>query len=282
MRSGTVLSAVLAAVAPCALVIVIPLLLLGRCQVATAQENNALAPRPISTVEHWGLELPAHHVQGLSVSLKDFWISTVDRRARKGWVFRVDRESLKVVASRDVTLGPQYHPGGIQEIKGALWVPVAEYRPKSTTTVLKLDPQTLETLSSFAVDDHLGATASDGEEKIWGLNWDSRQVYIFDLAGKLIEKRDNPTGVAYQDIDYCDGLLFACGATKIDDKRIPVVDGLDPKTCELQTRYELRGESRDGDSNFSREGFAKLYSDFFLLPDDGPQSTVYRFPLPQQ
>ena len=161
-------------------------------------------------------------------------------------------------------------------------MPVAEYRPKSTSTVLKLNPQTLETFSSFTVDDHLGATASDGEETVWGVNWDSRQVYFFDLAGKLLEKRDNPTGVAYQDIDYWDGMLFACGATKIDDKRLAVVDGLDPKTCELQTRYELRGESQSGDNNFSREGFAKLYGDFYLLPEDGPQSTVYRFALPQQ
>ena len=128
----------------------------------------------------------------------------------------------------------------------------------------------------------MGATASDGEETVFGLNWDSRQVYYFDLTGKLKEKRDNPTGVAYQDIDYWDGLLFACGSTKIDDKRLAVVDGLDPKTCELQTRYELRGASKNGFSDFSREGFAKLYGDFYLLPEDGPQSTVYRFALPQQ
>ncbi|MBL9125338.1 MAG: hypothetical protein JNG90_17000 [Planctomycetaceae bacterium] len=249
---------------------------------AFAQEREELRPRPISLVEQWPLEIPAHHVQGLAVTPENFWISSVDRGQRKGWVFRIDRRTSKIVAARDVTLGAQYHPGGMQVVRDGLWVPVAEYRPKSTTTVLKLDPQTLETLSSFAVDDHLGATACDGESTVWGVNWDSRQVYFFDLAGKLKEKRDNPTGVAYQDLDYWDGLLFGCGATQVDDHRLAVVDGLDPKSCALQTRYELRGETRSGNNNFSREGFAKLDGDFYLLPEDGPASTVYRFALPQQ
>lgn len=260
--------------------LVISLWLLGVAAVESAAEE----PRPVALplVQQWPLELPPHHVQGLSATEDTFWVSSVDRRERKGWVLRIDRETLKIVASRDVTLAAQYHPGGIQEAKGALWVPVAEYRPRSTTTVLKLDPTTLETLSSFRCDDHLGATASDGAGTIYGLNWDARVLYYFDEEGRLKEKRDNPTGVAYQDLDYWDGLLFGCGRAEIDGQKVAVVDALDPKTFELQMRYLPQGETRDGGSDFSREGFAKLYDSFFLLPEDGPHSAVYRFGLPAQ
>lgn len=241
-----------------------------------------LRPLPLPLVEQWPLKLPAHHVQGLAVSDSSFWISTVDRAAQKGWVFRVDRESLQIKVARDVTIKSQYHPGGIQLVGGALWVPVAEYRPRSTTTVLKLDPSTLETLGAFACDDHLGAIAADGKGTLYAFNWDARLVYVFDEQGQVQRKLDNPTGVAYQDVNYDDGMLYGCGRATVDGKKIAVVDALDPKTCALKMRYALQGETLSGGANFSREGLAKLYDDFYLLPEDGPKSAVYRFAIPQQ
>lgn len=234
----------------------------------------------VPVAQQWGIELPPHHVQGLSVSAEHYWISTVDRRAKKGWMFRLDRDSLKIVTARDLTEGSRYHPGGIQESGGALWVPVAEYRPRSTTIVLKLDPTTLETLDSFSWDDHLGAIASDGQGTLFAANWDARVVYRFDEEGKLKEKRDNPTGIAYQDIDFFDGLLFGCGQATVGGERVSVVDALDPKDLELKVRYVLQGDGSTGDRNFSREGFAKYYEDFFVVPEDGPRSVIYRFGLP--
>jgi hypothetical protein len=249
---------------------------------AIAEPAELSRPVVIPLVQEWAVGLPPHHVQGLAVSERTYWISTVNRRERQGWVFRLDRDSRKIVASRDLTDGSRYHPGGIQEAAGALWVPVAEYRSRSSTTVLKLDPTTFETLSSFEWDDHFGAIASDAKGTLYAANWDARVIYLFDETGKLKERRDNPTGVAYQDIDYYDGLLFCCGQATIDGKRVAVVDALDPATFELKVRYALQGGEDAGERNFAREGFAKFGEDFFVLPEDGPQSAIYRFGLPAQ
>jgi hypothetical protein len=251
-------------------------------ELAIAQPAQASRPVVIPMMQEWAIGLPPHHVQGLAVSERNYWVSTVDRRERKGWVFRLDRDSLKVVASRELTDGSRYHPGGIQVAGGALWVPVAEYRSRSSTTVLKLDPTTFETLSSFEWDDHLGAIASNAKGALYAANWDARVIYYLDETGKLIEKRDNTTGVAYQDIEYYDGLLFGCGQATIDGKRVAVVDALEPATLELKIRYALQGGEAAGERNFAREGFAKFGEDFFVLPEDGPQSAIYRFSLPAQ
>ena len=249
---------------------------------AMAQPAQASRPVVVPMVQEWAIELPPHHVQGLAVSEQNYWVSTVDRRERKGWVYRLDRDSLRIVAARDLSDGSRYHPGGFQEAGGALWLPVAEYRSRSSTTVLKLDPTTFETLSSFDWDDHLGAIASDAKGTLYAANWDAQVIYYFDEAGGLKEKRDNPTGVAYQDIDYYDGLLFGCGQATIDGKRVAVVDAIEPATLELKVRYALHGGEAASERNFAREGFAKFGEDFFVLPEDGPQSALYRFSLPAQ
>ena len=44
-----------------------------------------------------------------------------------------------MAAERELAFDVQFHPGGIDVAGDALWVPVAEYRPRSTTTIIKLD-----------------------------------------------------------------------------------------------------------------------------------------------
>ena len=36
------------------------------------------------------------------------------------------------------TDGERFHPGGVSSDRGRCWVPVAEYRPTSTTTVMSV------------------------------------------------------------------------------------------------------------------------------------------------
>jgi hypothetical protein len=162
---------------------------------------------------------------------------------------------------------------------GRLWVPLAEYRAKSTSTILALDPTTLARQASFTVDDHIGALAADGRGTLYAGNWDCRLIYKLDEKGKVLEKVDNPTGVAYQDFELHDRMLWAAGRLKEDKKISPVVDVIDTSNWKLKQRYTLRGELRSGGTDFCREGFCKFGDDLFLMPEDGPKTTIYRFAL---
>ena len=248
---------------------------------------GAIKPVELTVAESWPIDHPLHHVQGLAVTDKWFWITSVDRRARRGFVYRVSRDTLKIVAQRDITLDAQCHPGGLQLAADRLWIPVAEYRPRSTSTMLQLDPTSLETLDKFVLADHLGGAAVDAGQRIYTANWDARTIYVLDTAGKEVERRDNPTGVAYQDFEFHAGKLYCAGSTKLDaagDTKLAgqptaVVDVIDVANWTLVDRYALRGTLRSGGSNFCREGFCKFGDSFYVLPEDGPNATVYRFPI---
>ena len=260
---------------------------------AAAAAPRAIEPIDLKLTESWPIDHPLHHVQGLAVSDQWFWITSVDRRTRRGYVYRVSRETLKVVAERDITLDAQCHPGGMQLAADRLWVPVAEYRPRSTSSVLQLDPMSLETLDKFALADHLGGAAVDAGRRVYTANWDARTIYVLDAAGKELERHDNPTGVAYQDFEFHEGKLYSAGSTKldaagstkldaagntkVDGHPTAVVDVIDVAKWTLVDRYALRGELRSGGGNFCREGFCKFGDSFYVLPEDGPNATVYRF-----
>jgi len=234
----------------------------------------------LSMTDSWPIDHPTHHVQGLAATDESFWISSVDRTARKGFIYQIDRASGKVVVERDVTRGAQIHPGGMQLVGGELWVALAEYRPKSKGTVLRLDAETLEEKSAFPVEDHIGAVATDGRERVYTVNWDSRMIYTFDLSGKLLESTPNSTGLAWQDVEWHDGQLWGIGQTKVEGEPRGVVDVIDVAGWQLVRRYVLDGQPKSARTTFGREGFTLFQESILALPEDGPNSTVYRFPLP--
>lgn len=234
----------------------------------------------LSMAESWSIEHPTHHVQGLAATEESFWISSVDRAARKGVIYRIDRASGKVVVERDVTRGAQIHPGGMQLVGDNLWVALAEYRPKSKGTVLRLDAATLVEKSAFPVEDHIGAVATDGQERVYTVNWDSRTIYTCDLSGKLLDTTPNETGVAWQDIEWHDGQLWGIGQMKIEGEPHGVVDVIDVAGWKRVRRYVLGGQPKSPRTTFGREGFTLFKECILALPEDGPNSTVYRFPLP--
>jgi hypothetical protein len=237
-------------------------------------------PIVLKSGDAWPLPHETHHVQGLCVDEDSYWITSVQREGKRGWIFRIDRKTGEIATQREIQRDAQYHPGGMQLVDGTLWVPVAEYRPRSTSTMLQLDPRTLKTKGSFAIEDHIGGAAADGKGRVFAANWDCRTIYVFDTQGNEKQKLTNPTGVAYQDFEWHDGHLWGTGQWKQPDKMPQaVVDVLDPFEGKLVQRYTLEGTLRSGGGNFAREGFCKLGAALFLLPEDGPRTTVYRFPL---
>lgn len=245
-------------------------------QPASAAETIELA-----VGQSWSIEHATHHVQGLCVGAEWFWISSVDKSGKTGWLYRVDRATLRVVEEQPLTRDQQFHPGGMQLREGCLWVPLAEYRPRSTARVVSVDPHSLRERRGFDVLDHLGAAASDDQGRIYAANWDARQVYVLSPQGEVLRREESRTGVAYQDWEWHDGALFAAGQTAIAGTKTAVVDVLDGGDFTLRRRYLLRGQVRSGGTNFSREGLSVFEGKFYLLPEDGPHSTVYEFTPPQ-
>jgi hypothetical protein len=48
-------------------------------------------------------------------------------------------------------------------------------------------------------------------DRVYGGNWDARQIYVWDRSGRLLEKRDNRSGNAYQDMKSLAGQLVGGG-----------------------------------------------------------------------
>lgn len=263
-----------------------PALLLGwlmACSIANARAaappDTDPLPIELQASQQWHVKHATHHVQGLCVTDDFFWISSVDRGAKCGWIYKVDRDGLKVVAEEKLVDGPRFHPGGMQLVDKLIWVPLAEYRRHSSTVVLTLDAKTLAEKKRFLVDDHLGAVAVDADKTVYAANWDAKQIYRFDIDGKQQRVVDSSTAVAYQDIEYHNGYLWGTGRAKVNGKSRSVVDVLDGEELTLVHRIVLQGETATVGEYFAREGLSVFGTDLYLMPEDGPETRVYQFPV---
>ena len=69
----------------------------------------------------------------------------------------------------------EYHPGGLDYDGRSVWVTLAQYRPNSTATFLRVDPVTLATTPVLRAHDHYGGVVNDTRRhKLVTLNWGSR------------------------------------------------------------------------------------------------------------
>jgi len=218
------------------------------------------------------LHFDTHHVQGLDLTERFYFVTAVDNKQKQGWLFKINKHNAGLHSEKELTDGNLIHPGGVQFDGRYLWIPNAEYRRESRTMIYGIDPNSLEICRSFPVDDHIGAIASDRKNHLYGVNWDALQFYTWDLNGRLINKVDSPTSMAYQDIKYFGGKLL-CSGHKGDDSAIDIID---PESWTLVKRINLPREYRK--NTLSREGMTfdgKLY----FLPDDGPDSHIMIFTL---
>lgn len=221
-----------------------------------------------------------HHVQGVARDENRWYITSVDRGTRSGWLFALSAANHRLDASHRLALAAQIHPGGMQLREGKLYVPLAEYRPTSTSSILVIEAATCRVERTIPIDDHIGACASAEDGTLVLGNWDCRDIYTVDREGHVVAKRPNPTGVAYQDWEVHDGKIWGSGNTTLGGERASVVDVIDLATLTLEKRFRLLGERKTGGDDFSREGFTKVGNSLWLLPEDGPNTTLYRFDLP--
>jgi hypothetical protein len=69
----------------------------------------------------------------------------------------------------------EYHPGGLDYDGRRLWVTLAQYRPNSTSTFLRVDPRNLAVKPLLRAHDHFGGVVNDtARRRLVTLNWGSR------------------------------------------------------------------------------------------------------------
>jgi hypothetical protein len=226
----------------------------------------------IELIHEVPLQFDTYHVQGLEVTEQFYFVTSVDRKHNRGWLFKINRKNADLHSKMELTDGTLIHPGGIQFDGRYLWVPNAEYKRESRTMICGVDPDSLEIRRSFPVDDHIGAIASDGKNLLYGVNWDALNFYTWDFEGHLKQKVDSPTSMAYQDIKYLAGKLL-CSGHKGGNSAIDIID---PESWTLVKRIDL---PRDGwTKTLGSEGMA-YNGNLYFLPVDGPDSKIMIFTL---
>ena len=129
--------------------------------------GREIALEELEALDEIAIQAELDHVQGIDVRDGDLWISSVEREARKGWLHRVALTSGEAVRAAEVQRGERFHPGGIALDGDSIWVPVAEYKPRSSAEIQRRSAETLELEASFPVGDHIGCVAAEGDRLIW-------------------------------------------------------------------------------------------------------------------
>lgn len=218
------------------------------------------------------LEGETFHVQGIVVEEKRLYLTSVDRKTRKGFLFEYELPSGKRLRSVELQDGDRFHPGGFDADKDFFWIPVAEYKRSSSAVIQKRNRKTLALEGSFPVDDHIGCVAV-AKDKLYGGNWDARQIYEWSKPdGRLLQKRDNPSAIHYQDCKFRNGNLAGAGT----DGNTGAIEFVDPATLKLIRRIEY-GRTPDRNTLYTHEGMDIFKGRIYLLPEDAP-SRLFVFP----
>jgi hypothetical protein len=220
------------------------------------------------------LEGETHHVQGILVAGDRLFLTSVDRAARKGYLFEYALPSGKQLRAIEIQDGDRFHPGGLDADARSLWIPVAEYRRSSTAVIQKRNRKTLELEASFRVADHIGCVAV-GKSRIFGGNWDSKQIYEWTRDGRELSKRDNPSAVRFQDMKFRNGRIVASG---ISGPGTGAIEFLDPITLAARAARIDLGKTDRG-VVFTNEGMDWAKDRFYLLAEDTP-SRLFVFKAP--
>lgn len=205
------------------------------------------------------LEGDTHHVQGVAIAGGSVFVTAVDRPTAKGFLFEYDLETGRRLRSVEIQEGAKYHPGGFDIDDESLWIPVAEYKRDGTTVIQRRSLRTLELLSRFEVNDHIGCLTRAGSSLIGG-NWDARKLYEWTLDGAQLSVRTNPRPTRYQELKYRYGSLIGSGPGAIE--------WLDPET--LRPLQSISTGKTDRGVPFGQEGFDLRDGLIYLLPEDAP------------
>jgi uncharacterized protein DUF6454 len=254
------------------------------------------------------------HTQGLEVVAGNYYVT-----ARRDDVRPLRALLLRIAPSQanwdawDITpvdysgaLTALDHPGGMQSDGERLWVPVAESKRRGQSVIRVFSVAGLNAGKrlipdfEFSVDDHIGAIAVSAERKeVFGANWDTEDVYVWDLTGRPqrtltgldLQKRmlgiaagsKSRSGVAVQDWKVVGDRLYASGLFKTPasvsappDSRLLILDRFLETDC--QSRLIVLPLQRG--IELAREAMAISDGFIHFLPEDlGASNRIFRLSL---
>lgn len=171
-------------------------------------------------VDSLKLDFDTDHPQGL-VKIEDhYYLSTVKKkgwfREGSGHLIKFDEQGTML---DKIKLGDdkRYHPGGIDYDGESIWVSVAEYKEDSSTTIYRVDPESMNAEQVFEVPDHIGAISRDPDSgHLHGATWGSKRMLEWSEEGEPLSSQDNPnSSIAYQDWKFAgDGMFLSSGLGK--------------------------------------------------------------------
>ncbi len=210
------------------------------------------------------IEPNLHHVQGIDTEDKLLWISSVDAKAGKGYLSKIDAASGKLLAQVEVQQGKRIHPGGITLDGDSIWIPVAEYDRDGPTTIERRNKHTLALETSFEVNDHIGCIAA-GKSFLIGGSWSSRTLYQWTKSGQQLLKAPNPITTSWQDLKMDGDLLMGSGQITRQQGAVEWVSIPDFKLV----RRILTGAT-DKNFSYAHEGMTYRNGKLYFLPEDFP------------
>ena len=247
------------------------LVILAAVAAGSAAQTTPQAPVPVKVL---ALQAKTAHVQGIDTDGAHLWVTSVERATRKGYLQEFAVADGRLERTIEVQEGDRFHPGGIATDKDFIWIPVAEYRSKSSAVIQRRSKRTLAIEFQFPVPDHIGCIAVTPDFLIGG-NWDSRDFYVWDHQGKLLRKVPSTTGNGYQDLKFHSEKLVASGL--LSGGRA-AIDWLDVSSMSLVHRLPLGNTDRS--QPLTREGMTLFENRLWLLPEDG-DSRLFVFELPR-
>ena len=254
------------------------------------------------------------HTQGLELVAGKCYVTARrdDVRPKRALLLRSEPASADwevwdvtpVDAQGEVT--PLDHPGGLQSDGARLWIPLAESKRNSRSLICAFPLKAMaagEPLKpdfEFPVDDHIGALAvSVDRQLVFGANWDTEQVYVWDFKGRLqrtltgdelkarglgvVAGPEGRAGLAVQDWKFIENRLFASGlfrapspaAGSTENRLISYADFLamdfQPRTVKLPRQKGIM---------LAREAMAIAEGRVYFLPEDlGASNRLFRVSL---
>ncbi len=97
-----------------------------------------------------------------------------------------DGKGTRIADATITTAGAaEYHGGGIEYDGTYIWSTLAQYRPDSTATLVRMRPDTLQPEPILRIADHMGAVVHDlSTGDLLTLNWGARSASLWNLNYK--------------------------------------------------------------------------------------------------
>ncbi len=234
------------------------------------------------------LQFDIFHPQGMAIVNGEIFVSTVEviDRAKgvgKGHVYKIAPDGT-AEAHIEITDGPRYHPGGMDYDGEDLIVPVAEYRPDSTSVVYALNPATLQAKELFRLDDHLGCVIHNGDSGAYaGMSWGSMRFYQWTPSGAAMKPTlSRPRWVEFQDGQWLrDTNLMLCGGLRSereqDGRTLGMLEVIEMRSLDPKQRIAVPLWETDGRPMLQNAFHCEATETglrFWFLPGDG-QATIY-------